>query len=275
LDRLVLANPNKQGADVEQPIWSLTQGAGALVAAAVHNGHAVRGEVAARLALSEAERLREEDPYTGGWTAVAGTRIVGLHSRFEVDLNRPRHQAVYRQPEDARGLHVWKMPPPSALVDRSLAAYDAFYASVRRVLEDLVRRHGRFVVFDLHSYNHRRDGPNSPPADPQENPDVNVGTGTMVRARWAPVVDRFIEDLRGASVLWRRLDVRENVRFRGGYFPQWIHETFPETGCALAIEVKKFFMNEWTGEANLDQVDAIRQALARTVPGVLEALRRC
>ena len=49
-------------------IWELQQGDSPLVAAAIHHGHAVREEVAALLALPEADRLREEDPFTGDWT---------------------------------------------------------------------------------------------------------------------------------------------------------------------------------------------------------------
>ena len=83
-------------------IWKITEGEGPLVAAAVHNGHRVREAVAEHLALSEDERLREEDPFTAEWTQVAETRIVGTHSRFEVDLNRPREGAVYERPDDYR-----------------------------------------------------------------------------------------------------------------------------------------------------------------------------
>jgi hypothetical protein len=72
----------------------------------------------------------------------------------------------------------------------------------------------------------------------------------------------------------RRLDVRENVKFRGGNVPRWIHETFPNSGCAVAIEFKKFFMDEWTGELDVEQHDAIRLALESTVPVVEDALYR-
>lgn len=254
-------------------IWSLTEGNGPLVAAAIHDGYAVRPEVAARLALSPEERRREEDPFTGRWTDIAGTRLVGLRSRFEVDLNRPPDKAVYLNPEDAWGLDVWREPLPPHVVDGSLAAYHAFYEAVERILRQKVERYGYVVVFDLHSYNHRRRGPEADPDDPADNPDVNVGTGSMDRSRWAPVVDRFMDDLHRFDFTGHRLDVRENVKFRGGYFPQWVHQTFPETGCALAIEVKKFFMDEWTGEPYPETLEAVRQALAATVPGVLEALR--
>jgi hypothetical protein len=130
------------------------------------------------------------------------------------------------------------------------------------------------VVFDLHSYNHRRDGPEAPPADPELNPEVNVGTGTMDRERWGPVVDAFMGSLRAFDYRGRRLDVRENVKFRGGQFSRWIHENFPTAACSLAIEFKKFFMDEWSGEPDPVQLDAIRTALATSVPAVLEVLRR-
>jgi hypothetical protein len=47
------------------------------------------------------------------------------------------------------------------------------------------------VVFDLHTYNHRREGPDTPPAEEVGNPEVNLGTGTMDRRKWAPIIDRF------------------------------------------------------------------------------------
>jgi N-formylglutamate amidohydrolase len=254
-------------------IWTLEEGDLPLVATAIHNGHAVRDEVAARLALSDSERLREEDPFTKRFTMVADTRIVGLRSRFEVDLNRPREQAVYQKPEDAWGLHVWQTPPPDDLVARSLAEYDAFYEETERVLRRIEAQYGRFVVFDIHSYNHRREGPDAPHADPAGNPEVNIGTGTMDRDRWAPVIDRFISDLRAADYQGRLLDVRENVKFQGGHFPAWIHRTFPETGCALAIEFKKIFMDECTGEPDEATIKALREALASTIPGVLAEMQ--
>jgi hypothetical protein len=253
-------------------LWSLKKGNTPLVAAAIHNGHAVRKEVANLLALDENSRLREEDPFTARWVTIADTQIVGLRSRFEVDLNRPREKAIYLTPKDAWGLPVWQRPPNAQILVRSLAQYDTFYAEVQKQFTDLAERFGRFVVFDLHSYNHRRAGPAGPPADPAGNPEVNLGTGTLDRERWGPLIDRFLADLRAFDFLGRRLDVRENVKFRGGQFSRWTHQTFPQSGCVLAIEFKKFFMDEWTGEPDELQLETIRQALQTTVPGVLEIL---
>jgi N-formylglutamate amidohydrolase len=225
------------------------------------------------MALADAKRLREEDPFTAGWTSIAENRLVGSQSRFEVDLNRPREKAVYIHPEDAWGLHIWKEPPPAEVIERSLAVYDAFYEEAHRLFTEFERRFGHFVVFDLHTYNHRREGPDGPIADVQGNPEVNLGTGTMDRDRWTPVVERFLEGLSTFDFLGRQLDVRENVRFRGGQLARWTHKHFPGSGCVLAIEFKKFFMDEWTGIPDSAQLKAIPQGLQSTIPGVLEALR--
>lgn len=260
--------------DVVDKIWDEEIGDGPLVAIALHDGHSVRKEVASLLALNEEERLREEDPYTSKWTTIAPTRVVALRSRFEVDLNRPREKAVYLDPEDAWGLEVWKYDPSQGLVERSLAEYDAFYERMHHLLSDLEERFGRFVVFDLHSYNHLREGPGSPPADEEENPQVNLGTESMDRDFWSPLVERFMADLSQYDFPGGRLDVRENVKFKGGNFAHWVHETFPSSGCVLAIEIKKFFMDEWTGKLDKVFLQAVRDALGSTVHGVLEELKR-
>jgi N-formylglutamate deformylase len=255
-------------------LWETSEGDEPLLATAVHDGHALRPEVAEGLALGEADRLREEDPYSGAWTRLALNRIVPRHSRFQVDLNRPREKAVYVRPEDAWGLSIWKEAPPPALIARSLAEYDAFYAEVHRILTRLGNDFGHFVVLDLHTYNHCRSGPGSPPEDPEANPQVNVGTASVDRAIWGPLVDRFMEDLRAFDFPGSALDVRENVRFQGGNFPRWVNATFPGSGCALAIEFKKFFMDEWTGEINAGIYNAILPALRATIPGLKESLDR-
>ena len=260
--------------DPDEPAYTIDRGDGPLVAAALHDGHAVRPEVAARLALSDAERRREEDPFTGAWTEVGDHRIVVHRSRFEVDPNRPRDGAVYLEPEQAWGLEVWRQPPSEQAVARSLAIYDRFHEEVGALFRELAERHGRFVVFDLHSYNHRRGGPEAEPDDPLENPEVNLGTGSLDRDRWAPVVERFLAELRCFDFSGRRLDVRENVRFLGGHFARWAHETFPEAACVLAVEWKKLFMDEWTGEPFPRVTAEIRRALSAAADGVRDELGR-
>lgn len=253
-------------------LWISTTGKHPIVAVALHDGHDVRPEVEQFLAISPDERRREEDPFTAAWTNIAESRLVVLRSRFEIDLNRPRHQAIYLKPEDSWGLKVWKSQPPPDIIERSLAEYDAFYTEVGQICQKLEQRYGHFVIYDLHTYNHRRAGMDAPAEAESHNPEINLGTETLNREYWQPVVERFIHEIRHFDFLGQQLDVRENVKFPGGYFAEWIHTHFPHSACVLAIEVKKFFMNEWTHQVDLTKLSAVHQALRNSVSGVLDEL---
>jgi N-formylglutamate amidohydrolase len=254
------------------PFWVCDRGEGPLVATAIHQGHELRPEIRTLIALDDADRFREEDPLTGVWTHVAGTKIRVLRSRFEVDLNRPREKAMPIEPTDAWGLAIWTRTPSADVIARSKALHDEFYRFLEGLMNDLVRRHGRVLVLDIHSYNYRRGGPGVPEGDPAGNPEVNVGTGTLDRARWAALIDRFVDALASFDFEGRHLDVRENVKFQGGYFPHWLHERFPASVCALSLEFKKLFMDEWTCQADIAHLEAIRVALQSAVRETLAEL---
>ena len=254
-------------------IWYLVEDDTPVIATAIHDGHAVRKELERLYALPDLDRLREEDPFTGNWAKVAGTHVVGLRSRFEVDLNRPREKAVYQSPEDAWGLTVYSEPLPPDVLERSLAEYDAFYAAMHELFSHVAQKHPRFVVLDLHTYNHRRAGACAPAAETKGNPEVNIGTGTMSdRQPWAAMIDRLIRDLHDFDYDGGHLDVRENVKFFGGNFARWAHEKFPGNACVLSVEFKKFFMDEWSGKPDEDQLGLIHRALESTIPGIMEEL---
>ncbi|MFH8249063.1 N-formylglutamate amidohydrolase [Microbacterium sp. B2969] len=255
------------------PFEFLGRWGGQFVATAIHNGHDVRPEFAAELVLPEADRLREEDPHTDRIGALIPARVVVHRSRFEVDLNRTRDESVYRSSEEAWGLDVLRDPPlDEAVVAGSLDVYDNFYAELGRRLDEVADR-GPFVVFDVHSYNHRRDGADAVAAPEAENPEVNVGTGSLDRARFGRVVDAFIEALGAAATASGPLDVRENIRFRGRQLAAWTHARYPDRAVVLALEFKKTFMDEWTGDTDFARVDELARALAGTIPAVEDALR--
>lgn len=253
-------------------LFKVVLGNGPIVAVAIHDGHQVRENVADQLAISAEERFQEEDAYTGLWTEIAPTRVVGLRSRFEVDLNRKRHRCVYQTPRDAWGLNVWKQEPSEAVVAESRQLYDHFYQSMFELFSDIQSRYGTFFVYDLHAYNHRRDGVGQPPAPAIDNPQINVCTGGMDLDRCEPVVQCFIDSMRSFDFPGGPLDVRRNVRFRATRFSRWVHENFPGTGISLGIEIKKFFMDEWTGELHREIHTAIGSALAATVDPIAKLL---
>jgi len=238
------------------------------MATAIHAGHSLRPEISALVTLEEQARLREEDPYTDLITTVVPNRVVVDRSRFEVDLNRSRQEAVYLAPEQAWGLEIWRVPPSSADVETSLRIHDQFYEEMAKRLDALTTI-GPFVVLDIHSYNHRGNGPN---ADAEANPDLNVGTGALDRSLWGELVDRFILDFK--SRVPTATTIAENVRFKGGYFSAWVDERYAGRGCCLALEFKKTFMDEWTGEVDRDHLNLIRTALAGTIPGIVAQLGR-
>jgi len=251
--------------------FRLTIGDGPILAAAIHAGHELRPKIAQQIALDDATRLREEDPFTDELAELAPSHIVGCRSRFEVDLNRSRDQAVYRRPQDSWGLVVWRDELSPSIIVQSWALYDLFYATVHTVLQQLIYQNGRIVVLDVHSYNHRREWHDCVD-DEADSPEINIGTGSMDRSAWEPVVDRVIADLRQYKVSGHCLDVRENVKFYGGHFPQWINATFPGEACAIALEFKKTFMDEWTGELDRPQFCKLQAALSAIFPGILETL---
>jgi predicted N-formylglutamate amidohydrolase len=229
--------------------WTLHRGEGPVAAAAIHDGHGLRSEVAAVMALSDADRLREEDPFTAQAIAGVPTQIIAHRSRFEADLNRDAETAVYRTPEQSWGLKVWDGPLSDAIAARSLDYYQRFYAAVGELLDEVAAKHPRFVLLDVHSYNHMRGGPDAPPTPAEEAPEINIGTFSMPREEWAWLLDPLMDAMRAYDFGGRYLDVRENVAFQGkGELTRFVHARYPGQACAIALEFKKFFMDEWTGE---------------------------
>jgi len=252
--------------------WVIASGDGPIIATAIHAGHELRQQVRELTALSDEERLREEDPMTDQWLLIGDTTIGLNTSRFEVDLNRPRHSAVYVAPSDAWGLQLWNQPLPPDVIQGSLGIYDSFYSELEQTCDRVAAAHDRFVVLDIHSYNHRRRGPDAPVDPPSENPEINVGTGSVDQELWGGVVDAFSAALAEYPFDGGHLDVRENVRFRGGHMSRWINERYTGRGCALAIEVKKIYMDEWTGQGDESVIVSVGEALAAAAAAVREYL---
>ncbi|MDH4276581.1 MAG: N-formylglutamate amidohydrolase [Acidimicrobiia bacterium] len=253
--------------------WTVVTGDDPILATALHAGHELRPEVSALMKLSDADQLREEDPFTDQMVGVAKNSIVVHRSRFEVDINRPRDKAIYRVPSDAWGLDIWSAEPADDLVNASLEVYDSFYEQLGRLCDQVVEAHGHIVVLDIHSYNHRRGGPDAPVDDPELNPEINLGTKTIA-ASWDDVVSAFTETMSELPFYDDSLDVRTNVKFTGGQMSRWINGRYGDTGCSIAVEIKKIYMDEWSGVLDEDIAASIGRIIEAAADSVREALQQ-
>lgn len=252
-----------------RPGWEIVQGVGPVIATAVHAGHSVSNDLEPRYAVDAQTRRLEEDPMTGIWASVGDHTFRCYVSRFEIDLNRARDRAVYREPEDAWGIDVWTDQPTDQQIERSLEAWDSYYTLMRTWLEHLIAEQGRVLLLDIHSYNHRRDGAFSNAAPQEDNPDIDLGVTTSDRTKFGSVIDLLTTKLREKKAAGRKLDVRENVRYPdGGHWPEWVFAEFGDHVATVTLEYKKFYMDEWSGTAFLPVVEDLRQGLAEAVSAV-------
>ena len=240
------------------PWWILQRSDDSIIATAIHDSGRLRPEVAEAMALTPEQRLREEDAFTGQAIVDVPTHVIPCRSRFEADLNRSADEAIYLRPEQSWGLQVWRTPPQERLVRSSHRYHRAFYAMFGQLLDEVVEAHGRALVLDVHSYNHRREGPDRPM--PQSDaPDINIGTHSMPRDDWAFLVDPLMRAMADFDFNGRRLDVRENVAFQGrGELARFVHARHPGQASAIALEFKKFYMDEWTGAPDPAELAAMR-----------------
>ncbi len=244
-----------------------------VVCTAIHNGHNLSPAVSEIMRIDESARLREEDPFTADFIAICKNRIVANYSRFEFDLNRPREKAIYQKPADAWGLNVWQSSPSREILENSLQKYDEFYSQFEIYLKKLLQKFPVITVFDIHSYNHRRKGPEAPLDDPNENPDIILGTLNR-NTRWGNHYKKIAEKFRKGSCLSKLLDVRFNVKFPGGYLQKWIKTNFPDSICCISVEFKKIFMDEWTGKLNNVAFSELKKILSAVITSMEQELSK-
>lgn len=237
-----------------------------IIATAIHDGHELCDYLKSNTKLSDLERLREEDPFTGILAKVCDTYLIAKNSRFEVDLNRPSEQAIYEKPSDAWGLDMWKESLTTDHIKKTLNQYDIFYENLKNILGEHLKTHKKLIVLDIHSYNHRRGGEKAPFDSNIENPEIIIGTGSLKdRKPWVNTIKYVIESFSSNEVMGRYLDVRENIKFKGGEMGKWIHRNYPDTVLCLSIEFKKIFMNEWSGKEDKTFIKQLENLLSKTI----------
>ncbi|WP_206436027.1 N-formylglutamate amidohydrolase [Altericroceibacterium xinjiangense] len=248
---------------------------GPVMVTAIHAGHTIRRSLQPWLTISEQERLREEDPLTDFFLPAGDTIVRANRSRFEFDLNRPPEKAVTVDPQDTWGLKIWDPDLPEQEIERSLALHAQFYRLIAERVEAMIAEHGRILVLDLHSYNHRRDGPEASPALQSENPDIDLGATTLNKDVYGNLLEGFKAGLQSRQVRGRTPDVQVNVRWEdGGNFPEWLHATYGDAACVLTLEFKKIFMDEWGCGADILALQELRDGFLAAVREGRESLAR-
>lgn len=220
---------------VDSPFWAF----------AIHDGHQVDPAAEQFILLDETQRLREEDPYTASMAELPVNQLFVATSRFQLDINRKEEDAVYLRPEQAWGLNVWKDTLPSTILQQLYEEHKNFYQQLDNYIQHTIDKYDFFIAFDVHTYNAQRISEEEP-IDKKANPQINLGT-YYNDEKWRLVIDKFIESVQSQQLLREAIDIRENVKFKGGYLAQHILQKFGDRGCVLSIEFRKDFMNEWTG----------------------------
>lgn len=250
----------------DNPPWDLMIQDGPVMTTAIHAGHTIRQSLQPWLEIDSGDRLREEDPLTDYFMAGGDTVFRANRSRFEFDLNRPAETAVTVDPDDTWGLKIWNPDMPEAEKQKSLALHAEFYRLMAERVEAMIARHGRILVLDLHSYNHRRDGAEADAAPQAGNPDIDLGATTLDKTIYGDLLDRFADGLRSRKVVGNTPDVRVNVRWEdGGNFPEWLHAEYGDAACVITLEYKKIFMDEWSHGAEVLAMQDLRSGFHAAV----------
>ena len=236
--------------------WLKIDGGSPLVAIALHAGHEVDPKVKDILALTDQQRLREEDPFTDILARIALSCVIVRISRFQVDLNRSPEFSVYMEPSQSWGLQVWKQTPSHELLVQLHTLHHSFYREMYDFLQTIHDQFGRILLLTVHSYMRDRR-PNQA--------DIDVGTWTDP-VEFRPVIDAFKASMVGARVGKKRLVIRENSLIgKPTYFEEWFSRNFPKSGY-LSIEIaKELFMTEDFLDVIPERLAVLRGILAQAI----------
>lgn len=212
---------------------------GFFICTAIHNGHRIRPQLQQLCALSDAERLHEEDPYTADIISSMPITLVVNDSRYEYDLNRSEAECVY---EEAWGKTVWSRPLHVEEKKRSIEKHRLFYRVLKALVAKIESLHDNCLVYDVHSYNYQRSDSMG------DLPVFNTGTRQLDTRRWGPIIDHWVKTLGKCEL--PNIDVRssaDEVFYGMGHLATFVKAHFDNT-LVLPTEVKKVFMDENSGD---------------------------
>jgi len=238
---------------------------------AIHAGNRIRDELRDAVAVSPADQYREEDPGTEKFIQDFPIQIIALDSRFEYDLNRPSDQAVYLTPDMAWGLTVWNRPLSKEEINISLAKHHEFHQLMDIVTDSLIRQNNQAYIFDVHSYCYQRE--ERLPWYTDNKPVINLGTEAINQNVFRESTINFLNHLSQISVDGRLISVRENDVFKGGYLARRLCARNHDQLAVFAIEFKKIFMDEWSGEFFPAIFDDLIKKFSQAVSSFIDELQ--
>jgi uncharacterized protein (TIGR02421 family) len=205
------------------------------ICTAIHNGSNIRAELSNKIALDDYERWYEEDPHTADFIASLPITIVGNDSRYEYELNRK--EPVY---VEAWGKQVWKKPLSKRELKISTQKHENYYKVTHALIEKLEDMFGASLVYDVHSYNHKRWG--------RDVPVFNIGVEKIDNKKYAKYINHWKEELEHIELKGISVQAEFNDVFYGrGYNVEYITKNFNNT-LVLATEISKIYCDEKTGE---------------------------
>lgn len=224
------------------------------IATAIHHGHRLRGDLAGKCNLSEAERYYEEDPYTGDFISSLPIVLQGEDSRYEYDLNRPIESCIY---ETAWGKSVWSEDVTDDERAVSISKHQCYYRILGCLVDSLESQFGLCLLYDIHSYNYQRIE--------QVTPVFNLGTSLLNKRKWRKEIDHLLGLLNDVELPNIEVNAEANSVFKGqGYQATFIKENYANT-LILPIEVKKVFMNEISSDAFPLVIEKLKEAMKTVI----------
>lgn len=209
-----------------------------LICAAIHNGNRLRTELKKSLLLNKDEQFYEEDPYTDELISSFPIQLIGNDSRFEYDLNRAKTLSTYFK--TAWNKQVWQKPLSQKQRLVSHNKHESFYSVLNTIITVIEKQFSNAIVFDIHSYNHKRIA--------QQSPTFNLGCSQIDVERWGKTVNHFVQQLNKIELPNITVDAATDKVFQGrGYLISHVNAHFDNT-LVLPLEVKKVFMDEVSGE---------------------------
>jgi hypothetical protein len=130
----------------------------------------------------------------------------------------------------------------------------------------LQNRHA--LLFDLHAYCYQRETRQLWHED--ERPEINIGTGPVNREIFEPAIRCFKSNIRKTEIHGHTLRITENEIYLGGYLSRHLSRIYPDRLLVLAIEYKKIFMDEWSGELYGDFLNKLIRDFKRAADMAVE-----